>query len=305
MIRREYTMAAAALAAVLVVGFTTTWVRPFNWLALGLTVAACAAVALPRSWAALAAVIAVALPYHLLDYPHDALAAPVLVALFRVAEDGPGRRTGVALGGVAGLAVLSGLLGGDIRVVDQVAWMLAAAACGEAVRRGRAHLAARERLRVAADVHDLLAHTVTAARVQADVAAHLLAAGAIDGERLGRCLAAIVAACDRARADLGSIVDGLRPPADFGAGALGLTVDGDPGELPEPARLILAEAITNAARHGSGPAAVTVSREDGRLTLTVANPVAFGNGLRGMAERARAHRGELSAVHTLTVVMPQ
>lgn len=59
-----------------------------------------------------------------------------------------------------------------------------------------------------------------------------------------------------------------------------------------------------AVRHGSGPASVAVSRVDGRLTLTVANPVAFGNGLRGMADRARAHRGEPTAVHTLTAVLP-
>jgi len=77
--------------------------------------------------------------------------------------------------------------------------------------------------------------------------------------------------------------------------------------LPPPvdraAYRIAQEAMTNAARHGTGAAELTLECRDGVLTLTVANPVADGataratggHGLTGMQERAALLGGALDA----------
>jgi signal transduction histidine kinase len=77
--------------------------------------------------------------------------------------------------------------------------------------------------------------------------------------------------------------------------------------LPPPtdraAYRIAQEAMTNAARHGTGAAELTLECRDGVLTLTVANPVADGatarttggHGLTGMRERAALLGGTLDA----------
>jgi signal transduction histidine kinase len=61
--------------------------------------------------------------------------------------------------------------------------------------------------------------------------------------------------------------------------------------------------MTNAARHGTGAAELTLECRDGMLTLTVTNPVAAretaraagGHGLAGMRERAALLGGTLDA----------
>ena len=63
---------------------------------------------------------------------------------------------------------------------------------------------------------------------------------------------------------------------------------------------VLQEALTNAARHGSGPATVELRVIDNELCLHIDNPVAGpspreprGSGLLGMRERIAAAGGTL------------
>jgi signal transduction histidine kinase len=68
---------------------------------------------------------------------------------------------------------------------------------------------------------------------------------------------------------------------------------------------ILQEALTNAARHGTGAALVVIAYHDAALEVTVANPTpsrpdrrsAGGHGLIGMHERATLLGGSLQAGH--------
>jgi signal transduction histidine kinase len=73
--------------------------------------------------------------------------------------------------------------------------------------------------------------------------------------------------------------------------------------LIAPGYRIAQEALTNAARHGTGSAEVTVERGAERLELTVTNPVSNGSagrasggrGILGMQERATLLGGSLEA----------
>jgi signal transduction histidine kinase len=129
----------------------------------------------------------------------------------------------------------------------------------------------------------------------------------------------------RARAEAGAAIGELRdlargiaPPvlADRGLAAaveaLGrraaTPVTVDAGELPTrplpvvetAAYFVVAEALTNVAKHAGGaPAVVRLSEEDGRLTIEVADDgpggaVAEGSGLTGMRHRVEALDGSLT-----------
>jgi signal transduction histidine kinase len=77
-----------------------------------------------------------------------------------------------------------------------------------------------------------------------------------------------------------------------------------PRGVDQAAYRILQESLTNAARHGDGAARVDVKYDDGKLELTISNPVsatangamdARGHGILGMRERASLLGGTLDA----------
>jgi signal transduction histidine kinase len=75
-----------------------------------------------------------------------------------------------------------------------------------------------------------------------------------------------------------------------------------PPAVDRTAYRIVQEALTNAARHGAGSAALEVAFAPGALELTVANPVGRdrsargdGHGVTGMRERASLLGGRLEA----------
>jgi len=180
---------------------------------------------------------------------------------------------------------------------------------------------AEERVRIARELHDVLAHTVTVITVQAGVAADVLA----DAPQEARdALGAIRSASREALAELQATVnvlragDGPRSPipdlgqlAELAAGASGsgLAVEvcdeGDPRPVPaavsRAAYRIVQEALTNVRRHaGATRALVLLVWEADALVVEVrddghaAEPVVPGNGLTGMAERAAALGGGLT-----------
>ena len=189
---------------------------------------------------------------------------------------------------------------------------------------------ADERLRIAHEIHDVVAHGMTAINVQAGVAAHLLER---DPDQAHRALRDIKRVSGEALSDLRATLAALRVPSQAaplapagGLGDLERLLDGvraagveveldvrDVGPVPaavhHAAYRIVQEAVTNIARHsGATRARVSVARSDGTLVLEVADDGRGataadagaparppGNGLQGMRERARALGGTFEA----------
>ncbi len=188
--------------------------------------------------------------------------------------------------------------------------------------------AEQERLRIARELHDVVAHTLTTINVQAGVAAHR---SDHDPRHARDALATIEAAShealDELRAILGVLRDTsngnapLEPAPDLAAvGALieqarstgldvSFAVEGDqPQRVSEAVQLaayrILQESLTNARRHAPGAAArVTLAYGVDRLRLAIENETDHagwangrpGVGILGMRERATALGGTLQA----------
>ncbi|NGO13579.1 sensor histidine kinase [Streptomyces sp. HC44] len=300
----------------------------------------------------LAAVACIA-PYHALDYTHSAPVPATLLALYTVAVTGSGRRTllvgtvliGMTLtvntvtnpDGLAEIIRITGwltsvlLLGGYIRVHRQ--YLASALERAERAERTREEEARRrvaeERLRIARDLHDLLAHSITLIGVQTSVAAHVLTADPdrLDREAVAKALDDISDTCRTARGELRTTLEVLRA-AEHGDGRgplpgldgiahlaetartsgarVELTVRADhaPPAVGAAAYRIVQEALTNSVRHG-GPGLsiqVNVYEKDGALHVSATDdgtgPTAGGTpgfGLVGMRERARSVGGTLDA----------
>ena len=163
--------------------------------------------------------------------------------------------------------------------------------------------AEQERLRIARDLHDVVAHTLTTINVQAGVAAHLLDR---DPGHAKGALTAIEAASHDALDELRTVLGVLREPEgaqaplepapglanirdlleqarEIGLPA-SLEVAGEqPGSVSEAVQLavyrIVQESLTNARRHVPGAvASVSLSYEQDRLRLTVENETLTGSG---------------------------
>jgi signal transduction histidine kinase len=203
----------------------------------------------------------------------------------------------------------------------------------ELTERAREHEARQhaeqERLRISRELHDLVAHTLTEINVQAGAAAEQLGPGAAR-----TALEHIEDASHRAIGELRAVLGVLRAPARATAPLLpapGVTsipelvdrvrgtglnvrlrVDGErPSRLSDASSLaayrIVQESLTNARRHAPGaPVTVGVTFGTERMSILIQNPctspehdaAAPGVGLRGMAERATAADGVLTAGRT-------
>lgn len=184
--------------------------------------------------------------------------------------------------------------------------------------RDRRLAAAEERARIARDLHDSVGHAINVIAVRAG------AARLRHQQDPDRSLAALETIEDVARQtveDIDQIVATLRDaPASplalaslstlveqHSSGGLVVTVhtSGEEQTLAhatdQAAYRILQEALTNAARHGTGTVDVEVSFTAAALELTVTNPVrgresernGRGHGLIGMLERATLLGGSL------------
>lgn len=189
-----------------------------------------------------------------------------------------------------------------------------------------------ERLRIARELHDLVAHQITLANAQATVAAHLFDSRP---EQTRKSLTELVRTTSDALDDLRATVGLLRQSGDaaepaepapglsrlptllesFGRAGLKVSLEqeGTARQLPPGVDLtayrIVQEALTNVTKHaGTGSARVHLVWNRDTLTLTVADdgggrtgPEATaserapGYGLIGMRERATAVGGRLTA----------
>ncbi|WP_308819016.1 histidine kinase [Pseudonocardia alni] len=179
----------------------------------------------------------------------------------------------------------------------------------------------RERLRVARDLHDVVAHHVSAVAVQAG-AARLAADPAARAEALGHIADSVrrVAEALPALADLGPDPDGadlsptaleaLVAPSRSAGLPVAVTVEGSPAGTPGEAELfarrIVTEALTNTLRHagptptrvrvtqgGDGEPVVVEVDDDGPVPGHRPDGTGSGLGLLGMRERVALLGGDL------------
>ncbi|MCF3103738.1 sensor histidine kinase [Streptomyces roseoverticillatus] len=185
--------------------------------------------------------------------------------------------------------------------------------------------AGEERLRIARELHDVLAHSISVINVQAGVGLALIDT---HPEQARAALTTIKAASKEALGEVRQVLDTLRTPGDAprspapglgrlqeltrqaaGAGLdVRVTTEGPRTDLPPGADLaafrIVQEALTNIVRHsGSRTAEVRLHYGPDGLEVTVddAGPALSGtvsgggNGLVGMRERAAALGGTAEA----------
>ncbi|MGY1527002.1 sensor histidine kinase [Streptomyces sp. MN3] len=286
--------------------------------------------------------------------------APALVAAYACTLHVPGERRAAGAVTLAAVTLLagSGPLAADLswrdasRMGTVVAAPLLAWLIGHAVRTRRAYLAAveerarraeesrelearrrvaEERVRIARELHDLVAHQITLANAQATVAAHFFDSRPEQTRVSLRELVETTGhALDELRATVGLLrqtgdtaaPDGPAPGLDrlpdllesFRRAGLEVSVreEGAARALPPGVDLtayrIVQEALTNVTKHAAGRGArVGLDWGGGRLTVTVSDdggaaggPPALsdrppGYGLIGMRERAAAVGGELTA----------
>ena len=170
--------------------------------------------------------------------------------------------------------------------------------------------AARERERIARDLHDVLGHTLTTIAVKSDLAARLLGSNDVAARReieeirdASRAtlkeVRAAVAGMHRTTID--AELDRARSALD--SAGIALTVSGDMGVLPSPQAsalgLALREAVTNVLRHsGAKTVQVTLSENVQTFEITVeddggGDAPTPGGGLTGMRRRLETLGGEL------------
>ncbi len=194
-------------------------------------------------------------------------------------------------------------------------WWLKAVTDLDYSRRVAAELAtARERLRLADDLHDILGHALEVVAFKSELASRLLD---VDGERakaemeevqrVARSSLTEVRALVRdARAtDLAAELAGARTVLD--SAGIELVVRGDPATVTGPARSVLGrvlrEAMTNVLRHAD-PRRCTIEIEvaDGAARLRVVNDGVGpgsagigGTGLKALGRYLDDHSGRLDA----------
>jgi signal transduction histidine kinase len=188
-------------------------------------------------------------------------------------------------------------------------------------------LASEERMRIARDLHDVVAHNISVINVQANTALHLADR---QPERAREALATINDVSKQALAELRSVLGILRADGESaprtpapGLGQLGtlvanmtaaglkvdLETEGTPAPLPSSADLaayrIIQEALTNSARHSGGTRAIVRVRYRGsEVEIEVTDNgtngpspsrAGTGSGIAGMTDRAQALGGSLAA----------
>lgn len=282
------------------------------------------------------------------------LVGPVLVLVYTVAAYGTRRQAWTGLALTAGATAVHDTLDPRIRTADDLgdasywwlvilmAWVIGIYASSRRRSRAEAERArqllaeregaerealVQERLRIAHELHDVIAHSVSVVALQAGAALELLDR---TPQRARAPLLAIEGTARRTLVEMGALVGILRTAGDqepsgaqpgltdlppllervTGAGLpVHLRVEGTPYPLPPGLDLsayrILQEALTNALKHaGAARAVVTLCYAPRELRLTMrddghgeagSTSRGHGHGLVGMRERAALYGGELQA----------
>jgi signal transduction histidine kinase len=224
-------------------------------------------------------------------------------------------------GGIAVVTVIAWLIGHSIRQAQARAELLRAQAAAQTVMA--------ERLRIARELHDMVAHSIGIIAIQAGAGRRVFDARPAEARD---ALAAIEATSRETLSGLRRMVTGLRraePGPGPGQAPLGLVpgladierlvvmtldagvqvdVDWRGSQEPLPADIdlsafrIIQEAVTNVVRHaGTGQCRVSIDQQDGQLSIEVTDSgrggsaAGTGYGIAGMRERAALLGGEFSA----------
>ena len=356
---RDIAIASAAAAAQILGTFLATQrssgAESLDWFGAALLVTAAIPLVARREHPAPALLVTVvcALTYDLLDYPGGFYTIPIGIGLYSLVAAGM-RVQGIGAAAlIASLFVIADVLfdSGHVLGVNGVlwfsGWLAVSIALGEVTRSRRSYLAeveqraieaertreeegrrraGEERLRIARELHDVLAHNISMINVRAGVAAHLLDKKPEEArDALDAIKTASKDALRELRATLGMLrqvddgvplkpgpslaqLDELIPDSAAGVG-VNMLVVGEPRVLPvgveQAAYRIVQESLTNVARHAA-PASATVTITYGERDLQVevsddgravsSNGLASGgHGITGMSERAAATGGEFDA----------
>ncbi|MFB6891518.1 sensor histidine kinase [Kitasatospora sp. NPDC056327] len=248
------------------------------------------------------------------------LITPLLASLYFLAVQ-TDRTTARTATGVSAVLVTAATLVTDPHAgvgvrIGVFAWVLLPGAIGDSVRSRRAHLAAieeraeraertreeearrrvaDERIRIARDLHDVVAHHIALANAQAGIAVHLLDRHPAQArEMLSHLTDATGSALRELKATVGLLrrADDPLAPLEPAPGLdrlpdlvgaferaglpVRLAVEGEPQPLSPGIDLtayrILQESLTNVAKHAAGTGAdVTLTYSGSRVLLTVAN----------------------------------
>lgn len=335
----------------------------FGSLGYVLLIASGLALAGRRRWPVAVFVTAAlaSLTYFAFEFPDGPAWIALFIALYTLTAHGDGRRSLVIAGvGIAILATVWLVAAADVEPRAALGWVffrigasVMSAALGESTRSRRviaaealerAEWAERtreeearsrvdaERIRIAREVHDTVAHAIAIINVQAGVTAHVLDKRP---ERARETLVAIEHTSSRALQEMRTILGVLRdadetrvPHPGLGqieelvvkARGAGLDIELDsqvpaetlPSAVGSAVYRILQESITNVIRH-VGPTRVTVAVEYGAETVEIrvtdegrraagGDPPAdgsadAGHGILGMSERCHLLGGDLKARH--------
>jgi signal transduction histidine kinase len=291
------------------------------------------------------------------DHP-NVLIAVVVLLVFTVAVEHD-RRTGVYAGvaGIAGLLVVVVIQNAPEQLpgplLAALAWPALAVTAGDLLRTRREAIAAaderarraeetrerearqrvaEERVHIARELHDVVAHRMAVVNVQAGVAEHLLRSRPDDA---AAALRIVRSSAQAALDNLGGILNVLRSAGQSDTSVepaptlteltalvesyrdAGLAVEyetsGAPRPLADTTQLALyrtvQEALTNAHKYGDGHVRLRISHAADGVSVELINPVAApsvadvrppdaageagGFGLMGMRERVRAAGGSL------------
>jgi signal transduction histidine kinase len=285
------------------------------------------------------------------DYPNGPVWLTGLVSLFALSWR-TSRRTALYAGAAVWVALEIANVVADkaplLLPLLYVGWSVAAVFIADALRNRRSYLTqleeraqfleqtreeearrrvAEERVRIARDLHDSVAHAMATINVQAGAAAHVLERRP---EAAQEALVAIQRASGEVLDELGAMLTLLRdvdesaeraPTPGIGeiprlAAAMtsagldvSLVVEGDTDRTSAPVGTavyrVVQESLTNVVRHAQARRARVTIRADGDRGLCVevvddgrgadAEPKRAGHGIRGMRERVAATGGQLSA----------
>lgn len=327
--------------------------RAVDALGYAVVVVACTSLAWRRCFptAVLSVTTAALAIYIARSYPGGPAHLAPVIAMYTVASCYERRRWVTAVGAAAATLALVGLLFAEndsagVFVILYFSWAAAAGFLGDAARSRREYLegleernrrleeaheeearrrVAEERLRIARDLHDVVAHSLSSINIQASAGAHVAAR---HPEQAERALAEIKRASKEALDELRMALGTLRSSSDDETAPLapqpslarlealvertrkaGLRVDvevrGSPVVLAGPvdaaAYRIVQEALTNTLRHANAThAVVSIVCASGSVHVEVVDdgngaPAGgshrAGHGLVGMRERALALGG--------------
>jgi signal transduction histidine kinase len=320
--------------------------HPWDVGAVVLLAAGPAALVVRRRYpvAVLAIALGTALAYWVIGYGRGPLFLALILALFTAIVEGHPRAAIASLAvGYVGFLWLGPLLGRGsappvVNVVGLAAWLLVLFGAGEAIqiRKVRAAERARvrqadakrraseERLAIARELHDVLAHNISVINVQAGAALHRAKRSE---ERAYEALTTIRKVSQETLTELRSLLGALREDdeaplrgptptlarlpellASAASAGVGVRVEtfGTPRDLPQgvdtAAYRIVQEALTNVVRHsGTSSADLRIEYGDDDLVVQVDDdgPLATtplpGTGITGMTERATVLGGRLQA----------